>query len=67
MKIELIKDGGGWISCSTVTGLIGDGPSPEAAYLRLLESMELQIEETLKSGNLQNLILPTTIADLLEE
>ncbi len=65
--LRLLCCRGWWIAESTVTGLVGDGATREAAYLSLLESMELQIEETVKSGNLQNLVMPKTVDVPLEE
>lgn len=59
--LRLLCCRGWWTAESTVTGLVGDGATREAAYLSLLESTELQIEETVKLGNLQNLVIPKTI------
>jgi hypothetical protein len=59
IKLTYPKDDPGvCIAESTVTGVIGSGSCHEAAYISLLEALELQIEETLESGNLDNLRAP---------
>lgn len=57
MIVHTVEDGK-CIAESTVTGVLGSGDTQLDACMCLLEAIELQIEETVEYGDLDNLLAP---------
>jgi hypothetical protein len=58
LRIVFYRDGEDWVAHCLEMGLLGDGPTKEAALDALRESVEIQVEASIEHKNLENLFSP---------
>ncbi len=58
LHIVFYKEDDAWIAHCLEFDLAGDGKTKEDAVSSLNESIAIQVDETLRSGNLDNLFFP---------
>jgi hypothetical protein len=58
LRIVFYREDGDWIAHCLEFDLAGDGPTKDAALASLSAAIRIQVDESLKSGNLDNLFMP---------
>lgn len=58
LRIVFYREDGDWIAHCLEFDLAGDGPTKDGALASLSAAIRIQVEESLKTGNLDNLFMP---------